>query len=479
MNRTRANPARTATRSWSCAGLGTRRRHSESNIRRHPRGRRGGGARWARTRAPWETSAAGVERRARSRRRRRRSPGISLRAAHGSLVVDQRRPDDPADERVDREGERRRQQRLDDDLAQDEQADGGVDAEHQVKDGEPGGPEQRQAAGEHRRHVAARDLEALAVAAGEVADRKQDERADPERLQQDGVEHEAGGEARDRADDPPAEQAERDDHDGDDVRRRAEDAELREEGDLDDHRHQQQRREPDRHRPGDDHCGTPGRSGPPVITWTYSRPRRSANGPHVHALARVDPGALGLGHRADRDPRRIGGGELRGRPPGRDQDLALLDRVLALDVVEDEVVGVAELGLDDPLGPLLEDLSGDRRLVVGDQLDHGGAAGDLADAADEAVAGDHRVVHRDPGAGPLAHRHRRVPDRARRGRSPAPSPPRSRPGPARRRSGCAALRAGARRRARPRPRPASGAGRRPARAARRSRRGRRRSRRTS
>ena len=71
-----------------------------------------------------------------------------------------------------------------------------LDLEHQLKRREARGREQRQRPGHRGRREGAVDLEALAIAAGQVAHREQDQRRDAERLKQRDVEEEPGGEAR-------------------------------------------------------------------------------------------------------------------------------------------------------------------------------------------------------------------------------------------------------------------------------------------
>ena len=71
----------------------------------------------------------------------------------------------------------------------------------------------------------------------------------------------------------------------------------------------------------------------------------------VHELKLVLAGRLGLGSRADRDPGRVGGGHLAVRPARRREHLVLGDRVVGLDEVEQQVLGIADLWPTMPVGP--------------------------------------------------------------------------------------------------------------------------------
>ena len=160
------------------------------------------------------------------------------------LVVDECGAQHPVTGRIDGEAEQDREQRLDEDLADDEQAHVGIHAEHQLDGCKGGGGQQGEATRQQRRNAQSLELEPLAVAPGEVTDRKQDERGDAERLKQDRIEQEAGREAGYRADHGAAEQAHGDDHDRHQVWRRAENREVGEERALQDHRGDHDERDP-------------------------------------------------------------------------------------------------------------------------------------------------------------------------------------------------------------------------------------------
>ena len=223
-----------------------------------------------------ETPAARLMRRPRALLARDAPRVMGLLAPSAAEVVDQRRAQGPADQRIDRDRQDHRQQALDEDLTQHQEAHRRVHAQHQLDRGKAGGGGRRQHARQERRDQRVGHLRALAVATGEVAGAEQDQRRDPERLEQRRVEQQPGGEPAYRADHRAAQQAQRDDHQRNHVRRRPEEAQVGEERDLEHDRDDHDQRDPERDPPGDDHPGTPGRLGPPVATWTKSSPRMSA-----------------------------------------------------------------------------------------------------------------------------------------------------------------------------------------------------------
>ncbi len=172
----------------------------------------------------------------------------------------------------------------------------------------------------------------------------------------------------------------------------------------------------------DDHPRTPGRSGPPVSTWTKSSSRMFGEGLNVDLLEGLLLAHAGLGDAADLEPGRVGGGDPPVRPAGGDEDLALLDLLLVGDEVEEQILGIAHLRLDDAVGPVGKQAGRDRAAVVGDERHLGAAAGRLGDAADEPVAVHDRVVHVHAGAPADVDRHRRVPDGRRAADDPAGDP---------------------------------------------------------
>ena len=180
-------------------------------------------------------------------------------------------PDQAAQPDVDRPAEEEGEDALDQHVADDEDADVGVDPEHRLDraEAELGGEGEDRA--EQRRDQAAVDLEALAEQPGRVADRDQHQRGAAERLDQQAVEQEADREAGDGAGQAAAEQAEADDQRGQHVGADVEELDLGEEGEL-----QEDAEQPDDDQAGDDFRGEDHLRLPPVSTWTVSRLRRSA-----------------------------------------------------------------------------------------------------------------------------------------------------------------------------------------------------------
>src|SRR5215212_4874256 len=116
----------------------------------------------------------------------------------------------------------------------------------------------------------------------------------------------------------------------------------------------------------------------------------------VQRLVNVELRAIDLLHAPDGDAPR----EERRQPAGRREarghhGLAGLDLAPLLDEVEQQVVGVADLGTDDPVGALGHHLGRHRAALVGDQAHGRRAAGGRGDLAGEAVARDHRLVDVD------------------------------------------------------------------------------------
>ena len=122
--------------------------------------------------------------------------------------------------------------------------------------------------------------------------------------------------------------------------------------------------------PGDDHPGTPGRFGPPVATCTKSSPRMSANGVTcTRWKACCSPTAVSLTLPI-------------GIPGGKAEEIAPLlqpavTRIwprwigwLLVDEVEQQVAGVAHLGLGHALGAVGQHPGRDGAAVVGDQGHH-------------------------------------------------------------------------------------------------------------
>src|SRR4051794_32868228 len=194
-------------------------------------------------------------------------------AAPHRRLVDQRRPQHPPEEGVDRPAEEEGEDALQQHVAQHQRADRGVDPQRQLDRAEAELGEEGQPHAEERRHQRAVDLEALAEAAGGGAGREQHQRAAAERRDQQAVEQEPDREAADRPRQGAAEEAQ--DHDqrrqhiGADVEGRN----LGEEGELEDDADDDDRDQADEDVWGEDH-----RRDPPVKTWTRSRSRRSAKG---------------------------------------------------------------------------------------------------------------------------------------------------------------------------------------------------------
>src|SRR5215212_936388 len=159
----------------------------------------------------------------------RRSP-----VAPHQRLLDQGRPQRPSHPEVDRPAAEEGEDALQQDVADDQGADRGVETEHQLDRAEAELGEQGQPHAEQRRHQRAVDLEALAEEAREVAGGEQDQRAAAERHDQQAVEQEASPEAADGAGQRAAEEAEDDDQGRQQVGADVEEGDLGEEGELQD-----------------------------------------------------------------------------------------------------------------------------------------------------------------------------------------------------------------------------------------------------
>ena len=134
-----------------------------------------------------------------------RSDGLLQRAepagrvgapAPAARVVGQRRVDDPAHDRVDRQRDQRVDEHGHEDLLEQQQADRRVDAEQELDQRHPDPGDGGRGGAGRQRDEAVGGVAQLAQAPGPVADRDVQQRGDAERLDEHRVDEQPGGEAR-------------------------------------------------------------------------------------------------------------------------------------------------------------------------------------------------------------------------------------------------------------------------------------------
>src|SRR6185312_14845334 len=206
---------------------------------------------------------------------RRQAAGRVGPAPAAARILGQGREQPAADDRVDDARDHGVEQDRREDLADQQEAHGRVDAEQELHDrvADRRDRGRRGADGEgHERPLRVAQLE---QPAGPVADRDVDERRQAQRLDEREVDEQADAEAEHGARDRADHQADRGDHERREVGVRPEELDLRDRGDLEDHHRHAERDEPGDELRGDlDHVALRVR----VRTWTKSRRRMLANG---------------------------------------------------------------------------------------------------------------------------------------------------------------------------------------------------------